>query len=325
MTSNNLIDTNLVLRNIKCNDLDELATSIRDFNNTTLRILSFNPRSIGNIDRFESFKELLAFLNVPFDLIVISESWIKQDLIDVYELENYNSIHSCRRNEGSGGVILYYHNSLEIAKSEIKHEHNFNMIQTVLQTPRKDTINVIACYRSPINSLAMLQPFYNELECMLQQTGTSRSILLGDINIDADNNTQQLQQYQNLLQSYSLTLCNTNFTREASKTRIDHVVSNFSEEAQHTIFTCPLQKDDIFYSDHSILATFINIESWKQDSLKENQFFKYVNHKKVEKELNEKFTYECIQQYTDPNSLSSYILDVVEQSQRNSTRREFIN
>lgn len=41
-----------------------------------------------------------------------------------------------------------------------------------------------------------------------------------------------------------------------------------------------------------------------------------MNHKKVEIELNEKFTYECLQQYRDPNLLSSYIMNVVEQSQR---------
>lgn len=308
-----LTDESLLIRNIKSKNLAELHSHIKDPGERAIKIMSFNPRSVASIERFESFKELISTTDCAFDIIVLSESWIKEDLKEIYELENYNSIHSCRENQGYGGVALYYHKSFELYTEETKYDNNYNMIQVQLKIPRGSLLSIIACYRSPINNNSTISPFLIELESRFQLTGAQKTILVGDINLDADTSNQHFLQYENLLQSYCYSICNSYPTREESNTRIDHVSTNFAEEFPHTIVTCPLQKDDIFFSDHSIIVTLIELQL-QSPNIANQCTYQYVNHRKIEIELNEKFTEQSLLQHRDPTACSRYIADVIAQS-----------
>lgn len=78
------------------------------------------------------------------------------------------------------------------------------------------------------------------------------------MNIDPKENTLQANKYLNLLESFSFKICNEHNTRESSNRRLDHLCTNFFENRQHKILTCPLTKDDVFRSDHSIIITLLD-------------------------------------------------------------------
>ena len=45
---------------------------------------------------------------IGIDIIAINESWLcDNDIIDDYEIENYNMVHMNRTNKRGGGVALY--------------------------------------------------------------------------------------------------------------------------------------------------------------------------------------------------------------------------
>lgn len=308
------LESNIESRNRKCNDISTFSSIIKNHSNDTFKFVLLNARSISSMDRYESFKELLSILDCKFDIIVVCETWIKEDLISMYELENYHSLHSCRKNEGNGGVAIYYRKNLEATKITTIYNHNYNMIQALFRLPLGVSMYVTACYRSPINSNVMLSPFMYELEDLLQVAGSNRSILLGDFNLDANTLSPQFLQYQNLLESYDYKICNSNNTREGSGTRIDHIVSNFTESFEYEILTCPLVKEDIFYSDHSIVANLLKSRTQYHDVRDNGREYKHTNHGRIEIELNEKLNQENLQQFRDPDLLSAYIVNTIQES-----------
>ena len=49
---------------------------------------------------------------VKFDIIAISENWLKENDINDYNISNYQVTHLVRKNKGGGGVSIYVINSL---------------------------------------------------------------------------------------------------------------------------------------------------------------------------------------------------------------------
>ena len=51
-------------------------------------MMHLNIRSI--IDKFDSFKQLIYSLNKPFQIIGLTETWLKETNEDLFKLENYD-------------------------------------------------------------------------------------------------------------------------------------------------------------------------------------------------------------------------------------------
>ena len=104
----------------KCIDIDTNCRYLNkiDFNRNTMYIDNTNTFSIIHINarsfiyNHEQIEKYLYELTFKFNIIIISELWMKESDIGNYELCNYNSFHTIRKNKMSGRVSIFVKNSL---------------------------------------------------------------------------------------------------------------------------------------------------------------------------------------------------------------------
>ena len=56
---------------------------------------------------FDNIKDSLQSLNISFDVITISETWLDVGKITDYELSVYQAFHTIRSHKKGGGVAIY--------------------------------------------------------------------------------------------------------------------------------------------------------------------------------------------------------------------------
>ena len=78
---------------------------------STFSIIHFNARSMSA--NFNKLKSVLSSIDFTFDVIAVTETWISDDDIDSFHMDDYDDIHTCRPNRGGGGVALYINRLLQ--------------------------------------------------------------------------------------------------------------------------------------------------------------------------------------------------------------------
>lgn len=250
--------TNVKITNIECVDSLELKSILSINKSLSLKMMLLNPWSINSLRKFNNFVMLLGYLDANFDIMVLPESWICESMKQLYNINGYNALHSCRDDTGKGGVVIYIRKEHVILDSKIIYEHQYNIIQVDVKLNNSETMNIIALYRPPGMISTDVSYFLSRLEQLLSNNNMRKCVIMGDMNFDPKDNTMPIIRYLNILESFSFKICNENVTREASRTKLDHVCTNFYEEKEHLILTCPLQSDDILKTDHSIVSTLID-------------------------------------------------------------------
>ena len=54
---------------------------------------------------FNKLKSVLSSFDFKFDVIAVTETWLSDDDLDSFHMDDYDDIHTCRPNRG--GVALY--------------------------------------------------------------------------------------------------------------------------------------------------------------------------------------------------------------------------
>ena len=70
-----------------------------------LSFIHFNARSLKA--NFKTIRDCLGELDLQFDIIAISKTWAELDLINYYNITNYNGYHITRGDRRGGGVAIY--------------------------------------------------------------------------------------------------------------------------------------------------------------------------------------------------------------------------
>ena len=68
-------------------------------------MLHLNIRNFSN--KFDSFKKLIDTLNLHFQIIRLTETWLTDNNVDCFALDEYEYLSSNRKQKGGGGVGLY--------------------------------------------------------------------------------------------------------------------------------------------------------------------------------------------------------------------------
>ena len=77
----------------------------KTYNTTCLSIIHFNASSL--IKNFDNIKHYLLSTNNVYDVIVVTETWLKACNKDIYLLDGYNVSHTIRHNKRGGGISIY--------------------------------------------------------------------------------------------------------------------------------------------------------------------------------------------------------------------------
>jgi GTP1/Obg family GTP-binding protein len=79
---------------------------------------------------------------------------------------------------------------------------------------------VLCYYREPTTD--SFSPFILDVEKELSE-GNAHTMIIGDVNLDANSDNKSSSEYINLLKSYDMKVTNKNMTRNASGRIIDHM------------------------------------------------------------------------------------------------------
>ena len=238
-----------------------------------LSVIHFNVRSLKN--NFESLNTYLSSLNYKFDIIAISESWLcDNDVIDEYEIENYNMIHVNGNNKIGGGVALYIEKQYEFTQvHEMSYVINdlFEIVTFEKKFNNAKNIVVSCCYRTPGGSL---QEFNDEINIFLEHYKTNKSyILCGDFNINTINydTHKHTKDFADTLLNAGLLPMITLPTRisASNSTLIDNIYTNIINSSTNGVLI-----DDTI-SDH--LPIFSCIDYTGLDKYN-GKVFKYIRH-----------------------------------------------
>jgi exonuclease III len=167
------------------------------------------------------------------DVFVVSEHGYSLDLIEQFNLKNYQlGNYFCRERFKGGGVSIFIRDNLIFHTINIneKCELDFEAEGVKIQLSSAENIIVVGLYRSPNGCI---RSFFEKLEELLVKlfSNSSKFLLIGDININVlDTTNSNTQRLCDLLRSFNLKWSIESPTRitPTSRTAIDNVISNIS-------------------------------------------------------------------------------------------------
>ena len=150
--------------------------------NNNFSLLHINSRSINK--NFDSVDIFLSSLNrFSFSVIGISETWLKSNSPDIFNIPNYHMIHVDRKKGRGGGVAMYINFNL---KYKIRKDIYIDGIENLfIEIDNKSGKNIIVgtLYRPPSNNIVnFLEKLENGLDKLSREN--KHIYIMGDFNID---------------------------------------------------------------------------------------------------------------------------------------------
>lgn len=218
-------------------------------NTNLFKMVSINIRSISSITKFNKFKKLLSTLPVLPAVIAVQETWFKENVVQIYNLPGYKSIHCCR-SDGYGGTSLFIREEICFKEVENKTGDFIDYIVVRLDDIKVDRkpITLMSFYKSPkCNG----QFFLEFLDDYLERYGRTPSIFVGDANIDG----LEVNEFSDILytlSAYDFQNCHNLITRPLSSSCLDHVYSNILRPMAIDSIECNL-------SDHNLIHIAVDV------------------------------------------------------------------
>lgn len=245
-----------------------------NINDVSLRIFQWNIRGMNSLTKFDVVKEFLDRYESRIDVIVVGETWVREGCTELFKLNGYKSVFSCRQ-DSHGGLVMYIRDDLGIKLISNEVDEGCHCIHAKV-TANNKRFNVIAVYRPPNYHFS---EFQNKLDRKLASIANDKFVfLVGDINIPVNlpsNNV--VNEYRRLLESHDMHVTNTVVTRVLSNNILDHVVCN--TEMASAIVNETIRTD---VSDHSMILTSLKISSAKGTQLLTKRI---INHNQMNERL----------------------------------------
>lgn len=189
-----------------------------------INILHLNIRSINcNFNQF--LLTLDKFITIS-DVIILTECWFNPNektlLNHIDKFSEYYTEHTLNQN---GGIVIYVKNDITLNNIKDYTLNSCELLKINL-TIKNQILEIFCCYRSP--SLNNTDQFLTDLSRILPtSTHYNYKIFVGDINIDILKKNCDVMNYLNLLANFDLSPLINRYTREISKTCIDHLFCSF--------------------------------------------------------------------------------------------------
>ena len=209
-----------------------------------------NIRSLQK--NFDSLFNLLMTLKFEFKVICITETWCSDNSMNhnLFEIPEHKNIHQVRRAGKSGGIAVFFHESLTF---NIRHDLSVNdadieaLCVEIINSKSKNIL-IKTQYRRPAGNFNEFEAYLNTFLANCKTTDKT-CFLVGDLNlnlIDYQSNAK-VRNFVNLIFQHSLVPILNKPTRvtKNNATLIDYIITNsFTDQENLT----GILKRDI--SDH---------------------------------------------------------------------------
>ena len=264
----NLLDDNDIY-NCKYISVDSFQGIKQTFSDTGLSLLCFNIRSFSK--NSEEFLGYISNCKHSFDVIVLTETWAKDETQYSFQIPGYNSLHNFRKNKRGGGVSIFIKDTYKytsIDELDISEEAFESIGATIYYPESEKSFNVIGVYRPPDKSVndatEKLRYLINDKLLHRQET-----IITGDFNICLlkEEHSEQTKDFMNMMKEYFFRPLITRPTRfsDNGATVIDHIWTNSPVTANSYIFYCDI-------TDHCPVYCRLNIQFETENKLKKVKF-----------------------------------------------------
>jgi hypothetical protein len=206
---------------------------------TGLSVLTMNIRSLNkNFDEFIIYLNKIAHRPV---VIVLTETHSNSDTS--YVIPNY---HTCTATNNfinvCSGIAIFLREDYHYLNIEELSMQGANCLKIAISQKNK-IYQLVSIYRT---HSSIPSAFLSELRGVLNGTGRSFSVVLGDINIDiSDNNASSVKEdYINIMTEFNYKSCINGYTRDVHNQRpscIDHIWVNTNQT--ESIVSCIVQSD----------------------------------------------------------------------------------
>lgn len=146
-------------------------------------VLHMNVRSMKN--KKDEIDNFLLRLDIPWDAICISETWLKDDIVNLFQIDGYNCFASCRQKGEGGGTAIYVHEKHDVIERRDLESTEFEttFLQLNLKTKELSKVIVGEIYRPPASVNAT---FLSYMEKVLDVIENEKKIavIAGDFNYD---------------------------------------------------------------------------------------------------------------------------------------------
>lgn len=198
-------------------EVAELQTYFK--NNSIFSLFHNNIRSLQR--NFEDLQILLCNINIEFDVIALTESWVLNE-IEHINLINYDTVYNYGNINKNDGVVAFINSHLNYNVEII----NIGVVKClrICINKQRNILYLTVLYRPPsLNVAEFIGQFDNYLEtCCVNQN----EVIVGDININLLNeNDRNTTDYLNILYAHGFVSCINDYTREQNnhKACLDHI------------------------------------------------------------------------------------------------------
>ena len=193
------------------------------------------------MNKFDSFKNLIDALNIPFQIIGLTETWLNDNNMDCFTMNNYEYFGSNRPERRGGGVGLYVSKQLEYKTRNDLTKNIEDIIETkFIEIVNNNGKNLIVgvIYRPPNRNFAT---FESTMNTILEKIDKENKLcyLMGDFNVDLfkSESCDFASQFIEQLFTSSFFPLFTKATRitSHSETLIDNIFTNNLEKLNDSV------------------------------------------------------------------------------------------
>jgi hypothetical protein len=152
-----------------------------------LTLIHTNIQSFFGEDHHDQFCTLMGSLNVSFDILCFSETWLKENTKDLISFPNYRPFHLTRERCRGGGVSVFVSDrcNSSIALNGCRCNANIEALFVDIKYCNKN-ITVGVVYKSPLADNTL---FLSELEQLITTLNVNKDqfVVCGDFNLDLLN------------------------------------------------------------------------------------------------------------------------------------------
>ena len=244
--------------------------SIEDFNASQLclrdksyqTLIQINARSLPR--NFSKINAFLASLTTKPTFLSIAETWMKANVVHLYNLPGYKQITSERGNKRGGGISVFVQAHLNCVVCNVINQFMNGSCEClaveVVADKACDNLLIVSIYRPPSSDVQLFLQFINNVLDFIMDDRLSRNkvVIAGDFNLNLMNINidKNVKEFVDAMTTYGFhaTIHKPSRVTEQTATLIDNIFINFHVE---TLCSGIIIED---FSDHyPVYTCFLDI------------------------------------------------------------------